>query len=313
MTSRPTTLHATAEHASGGGATDGTADLARLSLNTATTKAWTLEEAVEGSVRAGLSAIGLWRDRVAEAGLDRAARLVQEAGLRVSSLCRGGFLTAEDDDGRRAAVEDNRAAVVEAATLGTRELIMVVGGLPAATGPNAPARPGGDKDIVAARRRVADRIGELVPFAQEHDVRLVLEPLHPIFAADRAVLSTLGQCLDVAEAFPAESVGVVVDTYHVWWDPQLREQIARAGRTGRLASYQVCDWIQPIAADPLLSRGYMGDGFIDFPTITRWVAEAGYTGDVEVEIFNQDVWDAPGDQVVATIAKRYGELVRPHL
>lgn len=313
MTSRPTTLHATAEHASGGGATDGTADLARLSLNTATTKAWTLEEAVEGSVRAGLSAIGLWRDRVAEAGLDRAARLVQEAGLRVSSLCRGGFLTAEDDDGRRAALEDNRAAVVEAATLGTRELIMVVGGLPAATGPNAPARPGGDKDIVAARRRVADRIGELVPFAQEHDVRLVLEPLHPIFAADRAVLSTLGQCLDVAEAFPAESVGVVVDTYHVWWDPQLREQIARAGRTGRLASYQVCDWIQPIAVDPLLSRGYMGDGFIDFPTITRWVAEAGYAGDVEVEIFNQDVWDTPGDQVVATIAERYGELVRPHL
>ncbi|PFG41151.1 sugar phosphate isomerase/epimerase [Georgenia soli] len=295
------------------GATAGEADLTRLSLNTATTKRWTLEEAVEGSVRAGLSAVGLWRDRVAEAGVDRAARLVQEAGLRVTSLCRGGFLTAADDGGRLAALEDNRAAVVEAATLGTRELIMVVGGLPAATGPNAPARPGGDKDLVAARRRVADRIGELVPFANEHDVRLVLEPLHPLFAADRAVLSTLGQCLDLAEPFPAESVGVVVDTYHVWWDPQLREQIARAGRTGRLASYQVCDWIQPIAVDPLLSRGYMGDGFIDFPTITRWVAEAGYTGDVEVEIFNQDVWDTPGDEVVATIAQRYGRLVQPHL
>nr|KEP23666.1 xylose isomerase [Georgenia sp. SUBG003] len=289
------------------------ADLTRLSLNTATTKAWTLEEAVDGAVRAGLPAVGLWRDRVAEAGLERAARLVRDAGLRVSSLCRGGFLTAADDDGRRASLEDNRAAVVEAATLGTRELIMVVGGLPAATGPNAPARPGGDKDIVEARRRVADRIGELVPFAQEHDVRLVLEPLHPIFAADRAVLSTLAQCLDLAEPFAPETVGVVVDTYHVWWDPDLRRQIARAGRTGRLASYQVCDWIQPIAADPLLSRGYMGDGFIDFPTVTRWVAESGYTGDVEVEIFNQDIWDTDGDDVLAVVAERYGRLVQPYL
>jgi len=325
MTSRPTTAPAVSAApavTAGPAATAapaaavpgiGAADLTRLSLNTATTKSWTLEEAVEGAVRAGLPAIGLWRDRVAEAGLERAASLVQGAGLRVTSLCRGGFLTAADDDGRRAALEDNRAAVVEAATLGTRELIMVVGGLPAATGPNAPARPGGDKDIVAARRRVADRIGELVPFAQEHDVRLVLEPLHPIFAADRAVLSTLGQCLDLAEQFPAETVGVVVDTYHVWWDPQLREQIARAGRTGRLVSYQVCDWIQPIAHDPLLSRGYMGDGFIDFPTITRWVAETGYTGDVEVEIFNQAIWDTAGDEVVATIADRFGTLVQPYL
>ncbi|WP_052436579.1 sugar phosphate isomerase/epimerase family protein [Georgenia sp. SUBG003] len=305
------TSRSTAAHAPAGSVPD--ADLTRLSLNTATTKAWTLEEAVDGAVRAGLPAVGLWRDRVAEAGLERAARLVRDAGLRVSSLCRGGFLTAADDDGRRASLEDNRAAVVEAATLGTRELIMVVGGLPAATGPNAPARPGGDKDIVEARRRVADRIGELVPFAQEHDVRLVLEPLHPIFAADRAVLSTLAQCLDLAEPFAPETVGVVVDTYHVWWDPDLRRQIARAGRTGRLASYQVCDWIQPIAADPLLSRGYMGDGFIDFPTVTRWVAESGYTGDVEVEIFNQDIWDTDGDDVLAVVAERYGRLVQPYL
>jgi sugar phosphate isomerase/epimerase len=289
------------------------ADLSRLSLNTATTKGWTLEQAVEGAAGAGLPAVGLWRDRVAEVGLERAARTVREAGLRVSSLCRGGFLTAATDDGVRAALEDNRAAIVEAATLGTRELIMVVGGLPAADGPNRPPLQGGDRDLRAARQRVSDRIAELVPFAAEHDVRLVLEPLHPIFAADRAVLSTLAQCLDIAEPFPAKTVGVVVDTYHVWWDPDLEHQIARAGRKGRLASYQVCDWNLPIAADPLLSRGYMGDGFIDFPTITRWVAEAGYTGDVEVEIFNQEIWDAPGDEVVSTVAERYGRLVQPYL
>ncbi|WP_154792805.1 sugar phosphate isomerase/epimerase family protein [Occultella kanbiaonis] len=289
------------------------ADLSRLSLNTATTKAWTLAEAVDGAVRAGLPAVGLWRDRVAEAGLENAARIVADAGLRVSSLCRGGFMTASDEAGRAAALADNRAAIVEAATLGTRELVMVVGGLGAASAPGGPALPDGDRDLVAARQRVADRVADLAPFAAEHDVRIVLEPLHPIFAADRAVLSTMKQCLDLAEQFPAETVGVVVDTYHVWWDPDLREQIARAGAQGRIASYQVCDWLLPLATDALLSRGFMGDGYIDFPTITSWIAGTGYTGDVEVEIFNQQIWDSPGDETIATMAERYDTLVRPYL
>jgi sugar phosphate isomerase/epimerase len=288
-------------------------DIARLSLNTATTKAWTLAEAVDGAARAGLGAVGLWRDRVAEIGLAESAARVEDAGLRVSSLCRGGFLTAADDAGRAAALEDNRAAIVEAATLGTSELIMVVGGLPAASAPGGPALPDGDRDIVAARRRVADRIEDLVPFAVEHGVRLVLEPLHPMFAVDRAVISTLGQALDLAEPFPADAVGVVIDTYHVWWDPELQAQILRAGAAGRIASYQVCDWILPLAADPLLSRGYMGDGYVDFATIGRWIAAAGYTGDVEVEIFNQDIWDTPGDEVLAVIKQRYLRHVLPGL
>ena len=293
--------------------TDSGTDLARLSLNTATTKRWTLAEAVDGTVRAGLGAIGLWRDRVAEAGLAQAAARVADAGLRVSSLCRGGFLTAADDAGARAALADNRAAVVEAATLGTSVLIMVVGGLPAASAPGGPALPDGDRDLVAARQRVADRIGELVPFALEHGVRLVLEPLHPIFAADRAVVSTLKQALDLAAPHPSDAVGVVVDTYHVWWDPELEAQIARAGAQGRLASYQVCDWILPLAADPLLSRGYMGDGYVDFASIGRWVTAAGYTGDIEVEIFNQEVWNTPGDEVIATVVDRYVRYVLPSL
>jgi len=288
-------------------------DLSRLSLNTATTKRWTLAEAVDGTVRAGLCAIGLWRDRVTEAGLAEAAARVADAGLRVSSLCRGGFLTAAEGTGARAALDDNRAAVVEAATLGTSELIMVVGGLPAASAPGGPALPDGDRDLVGARQRVADRIAELVPFALEHGVRLVLEPLHPMFAADRAVISTLGQALDLAAPHPAQAVGVVVDTYHVWWDPSLEQQIARAGSEGRLSLYQVCDWILPLAADPLLSRGYMGDGYVDFASIGRWVTAAGYTGDVEVEIFHQDVWDTPGDEVLATIKARYLSHVAPSL
>ena len=302
-------------------------ELARLSLNTATTKAWTLREAVEGAARAGLPAVGLWRDRVAETGPRESARIVADAGLRVSSLCRGGFLTAADDAGIAAALADNRAAIVEASTVGTRELVFVVGGLAAASAPGGPALPYpsasdgtpsdrfGDpaRDLVATRQRVADRIADLVPFATEHGVRIVIEPLHPMFAADRAVISTLGQALDLAAPFPAAAVGVVVDTYHVWWDPDLERQIARAGAEGRIASYQVCDWILPLAADPLLSRGYMGDGYVDFAAITRWVAAAGYTGDVEVEIFNQAIWDTPGDQVVATVAARYTQHVQPHL
>lgn len=279
----------------------GTSDFARLSINSATTKKWTLAQVVDGCVNAGIPAIGPWRDRVEEAGLDKAARLIKDAGLRVSSLCRGGFLTAPDAEGQAAALADNRAAILEAVALDTRELFLVVGGL-------AP----GEKDVVAARRRVADRLADLVPFAEENGVRLVLEPLHPMYAADRALISTLGQALDLAAPFDASAVGVAVDTFHVWWDPDLKAQIERAGRENRIASYQVCDFNMPIAADPLLSRGYMGDGVVDFATIGTWVRDAGYSGDIEVEIFNQDIWDTDGNAVLSTVKERYAELVLPY-
>lgn len=275
-------------------------DFSRLSINSATTKKWTLAQVVEGCVNAGIPAIGPWRDRVEEAGLDKSARLIKDAGLRVSSLCRGGFLTAADAEGQAAALADNRAAILEAVALDTRELFLVVGGL--ATG---------EKDVVAARQRVADRLADLVPFAQENGVRLVLEPLHPMYAADRALISTLGQALELAAPFEASTVGVAVDTFHVWWDPELKAQIERAGRENRIASYQVCDFNMPIAADPLLSRGYMGDGVIDFATIGTWVRDAGYTGDIEVEIFNQEIWDTDGNAVLSTVKERYAELVLP--
>ncbi|UJP40112.1 sugar phosphate isomerase/epimerase family protein [Cellulomonas palmilytica] len=300
--------------------TDAAPDLSRLSLNTATTKRWTLAEAVAGAARAGLGAVGLWRDRVDEIGAERAAKIVADAGLRVSSLCRGGFLTADDERGRRGALDDNRRAVEQAATLGTRELVMVVGGLTAAPGPEAAASPypagaAADpaRDLVATRARVADRIAELAPFAAEHGVRLVLEPLHPLFAADRAVISTLGQALDLAAPFDPAVVGVVVDTYHVWWDPDLARQVARAGAQGRLAGYQVCDWVLPLSPTALRSRGHVGDGYVDFAAITSWVRDAGYTGDVEVEIFAETVWDAPGDETVATLVERYVRHVLPYV
>jgi sugar phosphate isomerase/epimerase len=137
--------------------------------------------------------------------------------------------------------------------------------------------------------------------------------LHPMFAADRAVISTLNQALDLAAPYPASSVGVVIDTFHVWWDPELERQIERAGRENRIASYQVCDFNLPIAADALLSRGMMGDGVIDFATISGWVAAAGYEGPVEVEIFNADIWDSEPDTVLATMKERWARLVAPSL
>ncbi|MGY0386461.1 sugar phosphate isomerase/epimerase family protein [Nocardioides sp. WG-D5] len=282
--------------------TDHATGLERLSLNTKTTNSWTLAEAVDGAARAGIPALGLWRDRVEEAGAEKAAKVVRDAGLRVSSLCRGGFLTASDPAGIAEALADNKRAVDEAATLGTDALVMVVGGL-----------PDGDVDLAGARERVAERLAELAPYARDRGVRLVLEPLHPMYVADRAVLSTLGQALDLAAPHPVDAVAVVVDTFHVFWDPDLAAQVARAGREGRIAAYQVCDFNLPIPANALLARGMMGDGVIDFASITRMVAATGYAGDVEVEIFNEAVWAADPDEVLATMAQRYRDLVLPHL
>ncbi|MFF0246213.1 sugar phosphate isomerase/epimerase family protein [Streptosporangium sandarakinum] len=275
--------------------------MSRLSLNQWTTRRWSVAEAVEGCVRHGVGAIGLWRQDVAAQGLDETVELVADAGLRVSSLCRGGFLTSGD----REALDDNRRAIDEAATLGAACLVMVVGGLPGVT-PGEPS-PAVDRDLAGARERVAGALAALVPYAAERGVQLALEPLHPMYCADRAVLSTLGQALDLAEPYPAERVGVVVDTFHVWWDPQVLAQIARAG--DRIASYQVCDQLHPLPADVLLGRGVMGDGVIDFAPLTRAVAEAGYTGDIEVEIFNADVWAADPGEVLARVKARFAELI----
>ncbi|WP_067970423.1 sugar phosphate isomerase/epimerase family protein [Nocardiopsis trehalosi] len=267
--------------------------LARLSLNQATVKRWSVGEAVDGCLRAGIPAIGLWREPVAEAGTAAAARRVRASGLRVSSYCRGGFLTGPD---RAAAIDDNLRALDEAAEVGAACLVMVVGGLPP-----------GDRDLAGARARVADAIAELAPEAGRRGVRLALEPLHPLFCADRAVLSTLDQALGIAERFPVDQVGVVVDAYHVWWDPRVHEQIARAG--ARIASFQACDWVLPLPADALLGRGMVGDGHADVRGLRRAVDAAGYTGDIEVEIFNGDVWAADHHAVVATVARRHVQYV----
>jgi sugar phosphate isomerase/epimerase len=268
----------------------------RLSLNQATVKYAPLADALHVTREAGIGAIGLWREPVAEVGLDKACALVAESGLRVSSLCRGGFFTQPPGAARSAALDENLRAIEETAALAAAGapgsapvLVLVAGGL-----------PDGDRDLAGARLRARDAIGELVDDARAAGVVLAVEPMHPMFAADRGVVSTLGQALDIAEQFPAEVVGVVVDTYHVWWDPALPEQVARAGRGSRIVSYQVADWRTPLGPDVLLSRGLPGDGHVDLAGISALVEAAGYRGDVEVEVFDQALWDADP----ATVAER---------
>jgi sugar phosphate isomerase/epimerase len=274
--------------------------LNRLSLNQRTTASWSLPGAIKGCVDAGLGGIGIWREQLAEVGLDEACRLVADSGLRVSSLCRGGFFTTADRAEAEAAETNNRAAIEEAAALNAVTLVLVPGGLPL-----------GDRDLQAARDRAARALERLVPYAHDHGVTLGIEPMNPIYAADRGVISTLAQALDIAERFEPEDVGVVVDTFHLWWEPGIAEQVQRAGE--RIVSYQISDWITPLPPDTLLARGMMGDGHIDFTAFTRSVARAGYGGDIEVEIFNADLWAAPPAEVVNTMAKRYLELVQPYL
>lgn len=270
-------------------------DRSRFSLNQATTKHWPLPDVVEASARAGLSWIGLWREPVEAYGIDNTALLLEDSGLGVSSLCRGGFFTtsdATDAAARRRTLDDNRRAVDEAAALGAQVLVLVSGGLPDES-----------RDLDGARSMVRDGIADLVPYAAERNVALGIEPLHPMFCADRSVVTTLAQALDLAEQFPAERVGVVVDTYHVWWDADVYRQIARAA--GRIQSFQLADWILPLPADVLLGRGMIGDGCIDLRRLRRACDTAGYTGPIEVEIFNAELWNTPGQQILDTALARY--------
>ncbi|MFG3395556.1 sugar phosphate isomerase/epimerase family protein [Streptomyces parvus] len=269
-------------------------DLARLSINQETVKQWSLPELAEGCVKAGIDKVGLWRAPVQAYGVERTAGLLADAGIGVTSLCRGGFFTALDPAERARALDDNRAAIDEAAALSTDTLVLVSGGLPP-----------GSRDLHGARERVAEALAELAPYAAARGVRLAIEPLHPMYASDRCVVSTLAQALDLAERFPAEQVGVVVDTYHLWWDDRAPEQIARAGAGGRIHSFQLADWITPLPAGVLLGRGQLGDGSVDFRAFRRDVEAAGFDGPVEVEIFNEALWARDGAEALAEVAERY--------
>ncbi|MFN8471037.1 MAG: sugar phosphate isomerase/epimerase family protein [Anaerolineae bacterium] len=268
-------------------------DFSRLSLNQKTTDRWSLREAIEGCARAGIPYIGVWREKLAEAGISMSRRHLADAGLKVSSVCRGGWFPAATETAWQARLDDNRRALDEAAAVGTDTLVLVCG-------------PAVDRDIVAARDIVAESLAQLLPYAEERGVKLAIEPLHPMFAADRSVIVTLAEANTLAERFSSPYVGVIADVYHIWWDPDLYAQIARAGR--HILGYHVSDWLVP-TPDILLGRGMMGDGVIELRRIRAAVEAAGYTGPIEVEIFNQAIWDTPGEETLALIKKRWLECV----
>jgi len=286
---------------------DFSADHRWLSINTATVRRqrgvdWPLREIVDACAARGIRAISPWRDQVAAAGLQATAAQLRALGIELSGYCRGGMFTYTDAASREAVRSDNRRALDEACTLQAPCLVLVVGGLPGAlTG-----RPA-HRDLASARAQVAEGIAALLDDARERGMPLAIEPLHPMYAADRACINTLEQALDLCDALdPARSgaLGVAVDAYHVWWDPKLHAQIARAGRE-RLLALHVCDWLVP-TTDLLEDRGMPGDGVIDLPRLRGAVEAAGFAGYCEVEIFSRaNWWQRDGGEVLDTCIERH--------
>lgn len=264
-------------------------ELSRLSLNQATIQRWDMRETIEGCARVGIGWIGLWRDKLAALGTAATARHLRDAGVRASSLCRGGFFPAPTEAQRQERIDDNRRAIDEAAEAGAPVLVLVSG-------------PPFDRDIDLARRQVEDGIRALLPYAAERGVRLAIEPLHPMYAGDRSVVVTLAQANALAERIGSPALGLAVDVYHVWWDPEVYREIARAGE--RIVGFHVSDWLAP-PPHHLLGRGVMGDGLIEVRRLREAVDAAGYQGPIEVEIFNQQVWDMAGEDVLALVKARY--------
>jgi sugar phosphate isomerase/epimerase len=269
-------------------------DISKLCINLATVRMQAgLVELVDACARAGVPAVAPWRDQVAAAGLETSAKAIRDAGLAVTGLCRGGLFPAATPEGRKAAIEDNRRAVDEAVALGAQCLVLVVGGLPE-----------GSRDIVGARQMVEDGIATLLDYSRPANMKLAIEPLHPMYAADRCCVNTLGQGLDMAGRLGPD-VGVAIDAYHVWWDPEVAVQIARAGREQRILGYHICDWLVP-TRDLLTDRGMMGDGVIDLPGLRAMIEATGYQGFHEVEIFSAlNWWKRPLDEVIATCIARH--------
>lgn len=274
-------------------------DESLLSINQVTTREqWSLREAVEGYARQGVHGIAVWRDKMQEGGgVKEAVRLLEDNAMQVSGFCIGGLITDTDEAAFRARLDDNRRVIEEAAAIKARAIVFVAGGLPE-----------GSKDLARARGRVLEGLSVLLPEAKAAGVTLAMEPLHPMIAATRSVLTTLKEANDWCDQLgDGPELGIAVDVYHLWWDPELEAQIARAGK--RIAAFHINDWLTD-TQDLRLDRGMMGDGVIDIPRIRGWVEAAGFTGHREVEIFSErNWWRKSGDEVVRVIKQRYQTAV----
>ena len=274
-------------------------NLDRCAIHTMTFKPWSLATCCERFAAAGVPAISVWRNVVATeeggVGVAEAARVIADSGLRAPAYVRGGFFTAHDAADRRSAIDLNRRILDEAAALGARMVVLVVGATPGVP-------------LAEARRQVTDGIADCVAHADAAGVGLVIEPLHPMYAGDKSCVNRIAEARSICDAIGSPRVGVAVDTYHVWWDPDLAAELAALGRAGQLMAYHVCDWRVP-TRDLLTDRALMGDGCIDLPRMTAAVEAAGFAGDAEVEIFSEEHWSGDLDAYLERIATRFREAV----
>lgn len=268
-----------------------TASLDRLCVHTITTKPWSIETAAARYAAAGVKGITVWRDALIDRDPARTGAMLREQGLQIVSLCRGGFFPAQTQAGRIKAIDDNRRAIEEAHALGAPHVVLVCGAVPGLP-------------LIEARQQIAEGIAALLPDCAAAGVKLAIEPLHPMYADSRSAINTLGQANDLAEQLDSPWIGVAIDVYHVWWDPALEREIARASRLGKIFAYHVCDWRTP-TADLLLDRGLMGEGCIPLRQIRSWIEATGFDGFNEVEIFSNRHWAEDQDDFLRRIVAAY--------
>ena len=274
--------------------TEAIKDLSRLCIHTITTKPWTIEESAGKYSEAGVKGITVWRDALSGRNIRKTGEMLRNSGLSVVSLARGGFFPATDAAKRQAALDDNRKAIDEAYELGTDKIVLVCGADPAQT-------------LEESRKQIYDGISAIIPVAMSAGVKLAIEPLHPMYADTRSAINTLAQANEMAEKLDSTSVGVAVDVYHLWWDPDLEKEIARCGRNNKLLAFHICDWKSP-TMDMLNDRGLMGEGCIPIRKIRSWVEAAGFKGFIEVEIFSNIYWQQDQNEFLEKIVKSYKEL-----
>ncbi len=266
-------------------------DCSKLCVHTITTKPWSIDETAVAYDKAGIKGISVWRDTLLKHGPKHTGQLLRSHGLSIVSLVRGGFFAHAAAEARVKAVDDNRTAIDEAAALGSPLVVLVCGAVPG-------------QPLLVSRNQIRDGIEHLLDHAQACNVKLAIEPLHPMYADDRSAINTLAQANDMTEAIDSPWLGVAVDVYHLWWDTDLQQEIKRCGNQGHLFAYHVCDWKTP-TKDMLLDRGLMGDGCIDLPQIRGWIEEAGFEGFHEVEVFSEAYWQMNQTEFLDKIKQAY--------
>lgn len=269
--------------------------LSRCAVHTMTNKPWTLAQCVENYTRAGIGGMSVWRNVIEPIGIAEAAKIVRSSGLKIPALVRGGFFAATDEGKRQAALDVNKTCIDEAAAIGAEMVVLVCGAVP-------------HMPLTEARKQIADGIATILPHAQANKVKLAIEPLHPMYAADRSAINRMQEAREVCEQLKSPWLGIAADVYHIWWDPDLEKEIALSGKQGTLFAFHVCDW-KADTADLLNDRGLMGEGAIRLKEIRGWVEQAGFNGMIEVEIFSNRYWSMDQHEYLAKIKQSFAEFV----